>query len=197
MKHMGCVTVNKLAHIVIDKSQGCILYLVVSRKFAYPQLLMAVKAVFNSDSGKNKKKKERAKDSGMKPLAKYYLDDHPDEEGKSFFVFQARLTPKGFLLLICKDFTLMYPGGMTEASTLLDDIFPKLHGKEANRLCCVLSKANRFGAYLATDDEHKCFYSYDAEEEILLTSKEPIQQEKKQAQSGLTLKDFGIDTSVK
>lgn len=91
----------------------------------------------------------------------------------------------------------MLPAGMTEASVLLDEIFPKLHGKEGNRLCCVLSKANRFGAYLATDDEHKCFYSFDPEEEVLLTSKEPISDEKKNSLCPLTLEDFGIAIGAK
>lgn len=157
---------------------------------------MAPKAIFSTPKTKSNKK-ERAKDSGMKPLAKYYLESNPDKEGESSFVHQARVTPKGYLLLICKDYTLLLPAGITEASTLLDDIFPKLHGKEGNRLCCVLSKSNRFGAYLATDDEHKCFYSFDAEEEILLTSKEPIENEKKNSSSLLSLEDFGIATGAK
>lgn len=155
---------------------------------------MAIKPVNAKNSEPTKTKKVRAKDSGMKPLAKYYLDECPDKEGDSFFVFQARVTPKGFLLLICKDFTLMYPAGMEEASHILDNIFPKLHGKKANRLVVVLSKANRFGGYLATDDEHQCYYSYDDDEEVLLTSSEPIVKEEKKETKKLTMKDFGIDT---
>jgi len=159
---------------------------------------MAVKAVFNQpESAKKNAKKARAKDSGMKPLAKYYLDENPHEEGKSYFCFQARVTPKGFLLLICKDFTLMFPAGMTEASTLLDDIFPKLHGQKANRLCVVLSTKNRFGGYLATDDEHQCFYHYDSELEVLLTSSEPISNKEEPEKKSLTLADFNICTEKK
>lgn len=159
---------------------------------------MAVKAVFSQpEPSKKGTKKVRAKDSGMKPLAKYYLDENPNEEGKSFFCFQARVTPKGFLLLICKDFTLMFPAGMTEASTLLDDIFPKLHRQKANRLCVVLSSKNRFGGYLATDDEHQCYYHYDAELEILMTSSEPITNKEEAEKKTLTLADFNICTEGK
>lgn len=156
---------------------------------------MAVKAVFNQpDNKKGTKKIERAKDSGMKPLAKYFLEENKALEGESFFVFQARLTPKGFLLLICKDFSLMYPAGMSEASHMLDNIFPNLHGKKANRLCVVLSSSNRFGGYLATDDAHQCYYSYDSQEEVLLTSKEPIVAKGEEGKKTLSLEDFGIDT---
>lgn len=155
---------------------------------------MAVKAVFKQEEPKKKKKVERAKDSGMKPLAKYYLDENQDKEGTSHFVFQARLTPKGFLLIICKDFTLMYPGGLEEASTLLDEIFPKLHGKKGNRLCVVLSRSNRFGGFLATDDEHQCYYDYDEEAEVLLTSKEPIVKSVGEDKKKLSLEDFGTLT---
>lgn len=155
---------------------------------------MAIKSVFKQEEPKKKGKTPRAKDSSMKPLAKYFLDEHPEQEGTSHFVFQARMTPKGFLLLMCKDFSLMYPGGMSEASQLLDEIFPALNGKEGNRLCVVLYKGNKFGGYLATDDEHKCFYSYDEDKEVLLTSKEPIVNEHKKEGKTLTLGDFGIST---
>lgn len=154
---------------------------------------MAVKSVFKQEPGAKKQKKQRAKDSGMKPLAKQYITENPDKEGSSHFVFQARLTPKGFLMLMCKEFTLMFPGGMTEASTLLDTIFPGLHGKKGNRLVVVLTSSNRFGGYLATDDEHQCYYSFDPEEEILITATEPITETQEKKQGTLTLDDFGID----
>ncbi len=156
---------------------------------------MAVKALVGKPSEPSKSKKVRAKDSGMKPLAKYFLDEYPEKEGSSFFVFQARVTPKGFLLLICKDFSLMYPAGMEGASYLLDSIFPQLHGKKANRLVVILAKGNRFGGYVGTDDEHQCFYSYDATEEVLVTSSEPIVKEEKTEEKKLTIQDFGIVTS--
>lgn len=155
---------------------------------------MAIKAVFKDESPKKKKKVERAKDSSMKPLAKYYLDDYPDKEGTSHFVFQARMTQKGYLLLMCKEFTLMYPAALPEASQLLDEIFPKLHGKKANRLCVVLSKLNRFGGYLAADDEHQCYYGFDEEEEILITSMEAITNEQQKKPGNLTIQDFDITT---
>lgn len=155
---------------------------------------MAVKKVFDSGSSSSGKKKVRAKDSGMKPLAKHYVQDNPNEEGKHYFIFRAMLTPKGFLLLMAKDFTLMYPAGMEEATKLLDDIFPKLHGKKANRLVAVLDNTNRFGAYLATDDEHQCYYSFDSVEEVLITSTEPIVNEGKTEKKGLDISDFGIPT---
>ena len=150
--------------------------------------------MFAKSEPPKKIKKVRAKDSGMKPLAKYYLDENPDQEGKSFFVFQARVTPKGFLLLICKEFSLMYPAGMEEASTMLDEIFPKLHGKQGNRLVVILSRQNRFGGIVGTDDEHKCYYSYDEENEVLLTSSEPIKKEENKEQKKLSLDDFGTLT---
>jgi len=156
---------------------------------------MAVKAIFQKDENpKGKKKTTRAKDSSMKPLAKVYLEQNPKAEGESFFCFQARVTPKGFLLLVCKDFSLLMPAGLEEASVLLDTIFPGLNGKKGNRLCITLSSSSRFGGYVSTDDEHQCFYHYDEENEILMTSSEPIRPKEEETKKPLSLADFGITT---
>jgi hypothetical protein len=188
------VPVYEVAHKSLDKRKRRILYLVISFivRTNTPNT-MAVKAIFQNNEQK-KQKKVRAKDSGMKPLAKHFLDEHSEKEGSSHFVFQARVTPKGFLLILCKEFTLMYPAGMEEASTLLDEIFPKLHGKKGYRLVVILSKSNRFGGFLGTDDEHSCYYSYDESEEVLITSTEPITTTKGASTKKLSLEDFGTLT---
>ena len=140
-----------------------------------------------------KGKKTRAKDVQMKPLAKAYLTENPTLAGKEYPIFSGKVTPKGFLLLNCSEFTVLLPAGIEVATTLLDDILPRLHGKKANQLVAVLDADNRFGALIGTTDDKKIYYSFDADEESFMTSEEAITKEKKQPKK-LSLDDFGIDT---
>ena len=154
---------------------------------------MVTKIIGTPAVKKETKKKTRASDSAMKPLAKMFLDQNPELQDKEYPIFSGGLTPKGFLLLRCKDFSVLMPGGHETALIILDEILPALNGKKANRMVAVLNKANRFGADIGTDDSEQVYYSYDDEQETFFTSKEkPTKQEVKEKK--LSLKDFGITT---
>lgn len=129
----------------------------------------------------------------MKPLAKAYLEENESANGKAFRVYSGGLTQKGFLLLDCKEFAVLMPGGTEVAQILLDDILPKLNGKKANKLVAILNRANRFGADLGTDDSDKLYYVYNEEEETFFTSIEKPSKEETSTKK-LSLDDFGITT---
>ena len=154
---------------------------------------MAIKRISNEPKSEQKTKRVRAKASEMKLLAKAYVDANPELDGKDYFVFSGKVTEKGFLLLQCKDFCVLCPAGTEEASNLLDNILPNLNGKKGYRLVAVLNRLNRFGAYLAINDEHSCYYAYDSTEETFITSTEPVKKSAEKVKA-MTLEDFGTLT---
>lgn len=154
---------------------------------------MATKILGKGEEPKPKGRKTRAKDAQMKPLANQYIKDHMDENGSEHFILSGKLTEKGYLLLQCKDFAILLPGGTEVATTLLDDILPNLQNKLANRLVAVLSSSNRFGANIGITDTEQAYYCVDLEEETFFLSTTKPSQEKTKPKK-LSLDQFGIVT---
>lgn len=146
-----------------------------------------------SPTPEKKKRTPRASDAAMKPLAKVFLDSNPELDGKEYPIYSGRVTQKGFLLLDCREFTVLFPAGIEVATTLLDDILPKLNNKKANQLVAVLMRGNRFGAVIGTSDESQVYYCFDSEEETFFTTTEKPAKNGK-TEKKLSLEDFGTLT---
>lgn len=134
-----------------------------------------------------KEPKKFAKDSAMKPLVRNYMKEHPDCTRKEYPVIAGRLTTNGWFLLETVEFVFMLPGANTQAQYLFDTIFPGLDGKEKKQLLLIPDKDDKFGAYLAVDNERVTKYSWDSEEYILYVGEDAPSKEKKQK---LSLEDF-------
>lgn len=154
---------------------------------------MATKIIGSTQTEKKKVKKQRATDVAMKPLANKFLDNNPELNGTEYPIFSGRLTEKGFLLLQCKEFSVLMPGGTEVATTILDEILPELNGKKANRMVAILNRGNRFGADIGVTDSEQIYYVYDeGEETFFLTETKPTKESKKGKK--LSLSDFGTPT---
>lgn len=154
---------------------------------------MAVKVIGNSAQTEAKRKRNRATSSEMKPLAKEYIDKNPTEEGVAYPIYSGKVTAKGFLLMECEKFAVLFPAGIEIASVLLDDILPKLNNKKGNQLVAILSRANRFGADIGTEDSIQVYYCFNEAEETFFTSKEKPSKSKF-SEKKLSLQDFGTLT---
>jgi hypothetical protein len=154
---------------------------------------MATKVIGGQEPIKPKSKRLRANDATLKPLAKVYVDSHPEKDGQEYPIYSGKVTQKGFLLLDCGSFTVLFPAGIEIATTLLDDILPALNNKKGNQLVAILNRANRFGAVIGTSDESQIYYCFDAEEEVFFTSKEKPSKSNAETKK-LTLEDFGTLT---
>lgn len=154
---------------------------------------MATKIIGKTPENTPRGKKTRAKDSQMKPLANQYVKENMNENGKEYLITSGKLTEKGFLLMQCKEFAILLPGGTEVATTLLDDILPSLSNKKANRLVAILNASNRFGADIGVTDEHQAYYCVDTEEETFFLSetKPSVSKEKPKK---LSIDQFGIAT---
>lgn len=129
----------------------------------------------------------------MKPLANQYVKDNMGENGKEFLILSGKLTEKGFLLMQCKEFAILLPGGTEVATTILDDILPQLNQKKANRLVAILNVSNRFGADIGVTDEHQAYYVVDIEEETFFLSEEKPSKGKEKPKK-LSIDQFNIAT---
>lgn len=154
---------------------------------------MGTTIIGNKREKQPEKKKERAKDASLTPLANKFLDANPELHGKEYPIYSGGLTQKGFLLLKCKEFSVLMPGATEIATTILDDILPALANKQANQMVAVLNRGNRFGADIGTNDESKVWYIYNQKEETFYTTKEKPTKEEKEEKK-LSLEDFGITT---
>lgn len=154
---------------------------------------MATKIIGKPTESVTRTKKTRAKDAQMKPLANAYVKEHMDKNGTEHLIMSGKLTEKGFLLMQCKDFAILLPGGTEVATTILDDILPNLNQKKANRLVAVLNASNRFGADIGVTDDHQAYYCVDTEEETFFLSetKPAVSKEKPKK---LSLEQFNIAT---
>jgi hypothetical protein len=123
----------------------------------------------------------------MKPLIRTFRKDNPECEGAEYPCLGGRLTTNGWFLLECKEFVVMMPGASKQAKFLFEEIFPGLSGLEKKQLLLVPDKADKYGAYIAVDDEVKTTYHWNPEEYILtIGAKKPPGEDKKQ----LSLADF-------
>lgn len=154
---------------------------------------MATKIIGTRQTEQKKTKKQRATDSAMKPLANKFLDNNPELNGTEYPIYSGRLTEKGFLLLQCKEFSVLMPGGTEVATSILDEILPELNGKKANRMVAILNKGNRFGADIGVTDSEQLYYVYDDEQEtFFLTETKPTKETTRGKK--LSLSDFGTPT---
>lgn len=154
---------------------------------------MAVKVIGQAAKEVKKAKTTRAKDAQMKPLANQYVKEDMSLNGSEHLIMSGKLTPKGFLLLQCKDFAVLLPGGTEIATTILDDILPNLSGKKADRLVAILNANNRFGADIGVTDEQQSYYVFDEEEEsFFLSESKPAKSAEKPKK--LSLSSFNIAT---
>lgn len=154
---------------------------------------MATKLIGTPARKQIKKDRRRATDKEMTPLAGKYLELNPEQEGKEFRIYAGNVTPKGFLLLKCEEFSVMFPAGIELGNILLDEILPALDGKKGNILVAVLNSDNRFGADIGASDIEQVYYKYNAEEESFRTSSEQIKK-KETVKKTLSIDDFGIST---
>jgi len=136
---------------------------------------------------KPKGKRVLAEDTPMKPLIREYRKEHPECEGQEYPCLGGRLTTNGWFLLETKEFVVMMPGASKQATHLFEKIFPELHGKEKKRLLLIPDKSDKYGAYIAVDDEVKSYYNWDAEDYKLEIG---VKRETTEAKKRLSLEDF-------
>lgn len=135
-----------------------------------------------------KEPKKFAEDSKMKPLVRNFIKENPDCVNKEYPVIAGRLTTNGWFLLETKEFVYMLPGKNAQAQHLFFVIFPGLHAQEKKQLLLIPDKSDKFGAYLAVDNEKRTKYVWDKEEYILYVGETP---DPKQVHPPLSLEDFG------
>jgi hypothetical protein len=147
---------------------------------------MAVKKI-GGEADKPKQDKKFAEDVAMKPLVRQYMKQNADILGKPFPVIAGRLTTNGWFLIETNEFVLLLPGASKVCTELFVSIFPGLSGKQKKQLVVVPDRTDKYGGYLAIDDEKRTEYHWNDEDYVLTVGKQP---EAKKMQKGLSLADF-------
>lgn len=121
-----------------------------------------------------------------------FVKTHGIKDGTPFAVERAKLTMSGWLIIETTHWVGFIHGKAIVAKALMEEIAPALHGQQGNQLIALVAKKSKFGFVLATDDEVKRWYDFNAENNLLEISEE--QSESFSLPTGvLSLADF-IDT---
>lgn len=135
------------------------------------------------------KSKETKAENLDKPNIREYLKANTIKDGTAFEVQKAKLTMSGWLIIETTDWVGFIHGKAAVAISLMTEIAPALHGKQGNQLIALTAKKTKFGFVLATDDEVKRWYDFNAESNLLEITEE--QQESFLVPTGvLKLEDF-------
>lgn len=131
---------------------------------------MAIKKLPGQDpKPESKKVTDQSED---KPNIREYLKLHKDKDGTSYPVEKVKLTVSGWLIVETNAWVGFIHGKAAVAVALMSEIAPALHGIQGNQLVALIAKKNKFAFVLATDDEQKRWYSFDAEAQLLEASEE-------------------------
>lgn len=134
-------------------------------------------------------KKKSKKSNEEKPLIREYIKQTDCKDGTAFIVEKCKMTMNGWLLVETTNWVGFISGKMAVATTLMQELAPKLHGESANALVAVVHKKSKFGFVLGTDDEQKLWYHHTPDSDLLEIYE--VQPEHFLLPTGtLTLEDF-------
>jgi hypothetical protein len=107
-----------------------------------------------------------------KPNVREFIQAKSIKDGVSFAVKKCKLTMRGWLIIETTDWVGFIHGKSAVAIALMTEIAPALHGQQGNQLIALVAKKSKFGFVLATDDEVKRWYDFNAETNLLEITEE-------------------------
>lgn len=118
-----------------------------------------------------------------------FIKGNNTKDGTPFAVEKCKLTLSGWLIVETTHWVGFIHGKAAVAVALMQEIAPALHNQQGNQLIALTAKKSKFGFVLATDDEVKRWYHFNAESNLLEISEE--QDESFLLPTGvLSLEDF-------
>lgn len=131
---------------------------------------MAVKKLPGQEpKAETKKAKGEAED---KLNIREFIKADNTKDGTPFAVEKCKLTLSGWLIVETTDWIGFIHGKAAVAVALMTEIAPALHNQQGNQLIALTAKKSKFGFVLATDDEVKRWYNFNAESNLLEISEE-------------------------
>lgn len=148
---------------------------------------MAVKKLPGQES-KPETKKAKGEVEDKLNIREFIKADNT-KDGTPFAVEKCKLTLSGWLIVETTEWVGFIHGKAAVAVALMTEIAPALHNQQGNQLIALTAKKSKFGFVLATDDEVKRWYNFNAESNLLEISEE--QDESFLLPTGvLSLEDF-------